>query len=591
MWQAEKHLKAADIHFQPGVNEDLAATAAWGTQQVGLGGHSDYDGVFAIWYGKGPGVDRSGDPFKHGNLAGTAPHGGVLVLFGDDHLAKSSTTAHQSEPALIAAGIPVLNPASIQEYLDLGVIAIELSRYAGCWVGMKCVADTVEGAASVAVAPNRVQLVTPTDFAPPDDVHISAGGFNPVAQEQRLMRARLPAAQAFVRANRLDWVTHDLPDEDRRIGIVATGKAWNDVVDALALLGVDDGLRRKLGLTLFKVAMPWPLEPCAVREYASGHRQLLVVEEKRPIIEDQLASILYKLADRPAIAGKHDEEDQPLLPADGELSAEIVAAALVGRIAHVHGESDLVAQLKEKIEGWQAPVSAGASARLPWFCSGCPHNTSTRVPDGSRVFAGIGCHTMAMWMPDRHTEGFTHMGGEGAQWIGQAPFSSSEHVFQNLGDGTYFHSGLMAVRAAVGAGVNITYKILFNDAVAMTGGQPVDGEQTPWGITRQLQSEGVKRFVVVTDAPEKYPGSTPWADGVQIRHRRELEVVQRELRATAGATVLLYDQTCAAEKRRRRKRGAFPDPDKRVIINELVCEGCGDCGVQSNCVSVQPLET
>ncbi|NLO78975.1 MAG: indolepyruvate ferredoxin oxidoreductase family protein [Xanthomonadaceae bacterium] len=591
LWQAERYLREHQIVFQPGVNEDLAATAIWGTQQVGLGGRSNYDGVFAIWYGKGPGVDRSGDVFKHANEAGTAPYGGVLVLFGDDPTAKSSTVAFQSEPALIAAGIPVLNPANIQEYLDLGLVAFAMSRYAGVWVGMKCITDTVDGSASVIVDPWRVQLVTPTDFElPPDGVHIRVPD-TALAKEQRLWRVRLPAVQAFARANRLDRITHDLPVARRRLGVVASGKSWSDLLHVLQQLGVDEEMRQALGLSIYKVAMPWPLEPEGIRGFAQGQEELLVIEEKRGLIEEQIARILYPLPDRPRLLGKQDEHGKSLLPVDGELSLDQIAATLAARLLRLNPPPRLATRLRAALRPEPATVASPATPRTPWFCAGCPHNTSTRVPEGSRAFAGIGWHTMALFMPNRRTESFTHMGGEGAQWIGQAPFSKDRHVFQNLGDGTYYHSGLLAIRAAVAAKVNITYKILYNDAVAMTGGQPVEGQLTPWSIAQQVAAEGVRRIVVVTDEPNKYPPGTPWPQGVTIRHRRELDAVQRELREIEGVTVLIYDQTCAAEKRRRRKRGRYPDPAKRVFINDLVCEGCGDCGLASNCVAGKPLET
>jgi len=587
LWKAEKHLSAAQIKFQPGLNEDLAATAIWGTQQVGLGGRSDYDGVFGIWYGKGPGVDRSGDVFKHGNLAGTSPHGGVLVLFGDDPVAKSSTIAHQSEPGLIAAGIPVFDPASIQEYLDFGLMAFALSRYAGVWVGMKCITDIVEGSASVTVDPLAQSFVAPQDFTLPDEgVHIRHPDWA-LDQEKRLVQIRMPAVLAYIRANGWNRVTHAAPA--RRLGIVAAGKSWADLMGALDELGLDTAALDALGISIFKPAVTWPLEPQGVKDFAKGHDTLLVIEEKRPLIEDQVARILYDQDDRPQILGKHDRAGQPLFPAEGELSVQLVGRLLAG-LLRAEAPETLRVRLERALQSEPLPAPA-TGPRMPWFCAGCPHNTSTKVPEGSRAFAGIGCHTMALLMPNRRTESFTQMGGEGAQWIGQAPFSKDKHVFQNLGDGTYCHSGSLAIRAAVAAGVNITYKILFNDAVAMTGGQPSDKPQTPWGITRQVAAEGVKTIVVVSDAPEAYPPATPWAEGVTIRPREELDAVQRELRAVEGTSVLLYDQTCAAEKRRRRKRGSFPDPAKRVFINPAVCEGCGDCGVKSNCVAVRPLET
>ncbi|WP_334127623.1 indolepyruvate ferredoxin oxidoreductase family protein [Sneathiella sp.] len=590
LWKAKPFLKNNDIHFQPGVNEDLAATSVWGTQQLPMFGKTDFDGVFGIWYGKGPGVDRSGDAFKHGNMAGTSAHGGVLVLMGDDHMAKSSTVAHQSEHALIAAMMPVLNPATVQEYLDYGLYAIALSRYSGVWVGMKCLTDTVESSATVDVSPDRVEIVLPEDIEPPaDGVHIRWPD-NSIAQETRLVRHKLPMVKAFVRANRLDRITAD--STRRRIGIVTTGKSWLDVEQALGDLGIYEEEIEEIGLSIYKVACPWPLEPEGLIEFAMGLDEIFVIEEKRSLIEDQIARILYGMEAHPMLVGKEDEEGEMLLPSDGELTPTMVAKAIASRLKL----RDLPARVEEGIAVAEARESgntmpAAPITRSPWFCSGCPHNSSTNVPDGSRAMAGIGCHTMAIYMPNRRTETFTHMGAEGANWIGQSPFSNETHIFQNLGDGTYYHSGLLAIRAAAAANVNITYKILFNDAVAMTGGQPFDGPLSPWLISQQVHSEGVKKVVVVTDEPEKYAADTPWAPGVSIFHRDDLDKVQRELREIEGVTVLIYDQTCAAEKRRRRKRGTFPDPAKRVFINELVCEGCGDCGVVSNCVSVKPLET
>ena len=592
LWKARSYLDENHISFQPGVNEDLAATAIWGAQQLGLATvPSRYDGVFGIWYGKGPGVDRSGDAFKHANLAGTSPNGGVIALAGDDHMAKSSTTAHQSEPALIAASIPVMNPANLQDYLDMGMAGFALSRYSGCWIGMKCVTDTIDGSASVSVSPERWRFVKPEDFIIPEvGVHIRFP--DPfLEQEDRLVNVKLPAVQAFVRANRLDYISHDLPVGKRRLGLVASGKSWADLMHAFERLGLDEReLREELGISVYKVAVTWPLEPQGIREFVKGQQQILVFEEKRGIIEDQLAKLLYRNAEKPILLGKQDEEGRPLVSATGELSADSIAEILARRLLTFNPPGPIAERLQHAIDAVQhAPQSTGMQ-RTPWFCSGCPHNTSTRVPDGSRAYAGIGCHYMAQMM-DRNTAMFTHMGGEGAQWVGQAPFAADKHVFQNLGDGTYFHSGLLAIRAAVAANVNITYKLLYNDAVAMTGGQPVDGNLTPWDITQQLKGEGVRRIDVVTDEPDKYPSGTPWADGVKIHHRRELDRVQRELREVEGVTLLLYDQTCAAEKRRRRKRGTYPDPAKRVFINDAVCEGCGDCGKVSNCVAVKPLET
>ncbi|WP_169570090.1 indolepyruvate ferredoxin oxidoreductase family protein [Sneathiella limimaris] len=590
LWKAKPFLKNNDIHFQPGVNEDLAATSIWGTQQIHLSGQSDYDGVFGIWYGKGPGVDRSGDVFKHGNMAGTTEHGGVVVLMGDDHTAKSSTVAHQSEQALAAAMIPVLNPATVQEYLDYGLHAIALSRFSGCWVGMKCLTDTVESSATVDVGPDRVKVQIPEDVEPPADGVYLRWPDNANAQETRLVRHKIPMVKAYVRANKLDRITQD--SQKRRFGIVTTGKSWLDTVQALADLGITEDLAEQIGLSVYKVACTWPLEPEGLKQFAEGLDEILVIEEKRSLIEEQAARILYDLPSRPLIVGKENEKGEFLLPSDGELTPRLVAQAISARL----GIRELP---KEVLDGF-ALAEANESGntmppasitRSPWFCSGCPHNTSTNVPEGSRAMAGIGCHTMAVYMPNRRTQTYTHMGAEGTNWIGQAPFTNEKHIFQNLGDGTYFHSGLMAIRAAAAADVNITYKILFNDAVAMTGGQPFDGPLSPWQISQQIHAEGVKKICVVTDEPEKYTSDIVWAPGVTIHHRDELDHVQRELREVQGVTAIIYDQTCAAEKRRRRKRGTFPDPEKRVFINSDVCEGCGDCGVVSNCVSVKPLET
>lgn len=590
LWKAKPFLKNNDIHFQPGVNEDLAATSIWGTQQLPMFGKTDFDGVFGIWYGKGPGVDRSGDVFKHGNMAGTSEHGGVLVLMGDDHMAKSSTVAHQSEQALVAAMMPILNPATVQEYLDYGLYAIALSRYSGAWVGMKCLTDTVESSATAYVGPDRVKIEIPEDIEPPaDGVHIRWPD-NSLAQETRLMRHKLPMIRAFIRANRLDRITHD--STHRRFGIVTTGKSWLDVEQALGDLGIHEKEIEEIGLSVYKVACPWPLEPEGLVEFAVGLDEILVIEEKRSLIEDQVAKILYGMEAHPMLVGKEDEEGEMLLPSDGELTPALVARAIASRLK-LRDLSDKVMEgisVAEAREDGNA-MPAAPVTRSPWFCSGCPHNSSTNVPEGSRAMAGIGCHTMAVYMPNRRTETYTHMGAEGTNWIGQAPFTNEKHIFQNLGDGTYYHSGLLAIRAACAANVNITYKILFNDAVAMTGGQPFDGPLSPWLISQQVHAEGAKKVVVVTDEPDKYPSNTAWAPGVKIYHRDDLDKVQRELREIEGVTALIYDQTCAAEKRRRRKRGTFPDPAKRAFINELVCEGCGDCGVASNCVSVKPLET
>ncbi len=598
-----KRLDAAGVKFEPGVNEDLAATAVWGTQQVKLLPDARVDGVFAMWYGKGPGVDRSGDPIKHGNRQGTSPHGGVLVVFGDDHPGKSSTVAFQSEQALAANGVPVLYPATVQEYVDFGIHGYALSRYAGVWVGFKCVNETVETTSTVDVDPARLRPVEPADApAPPEGVH-ARFVFDPLGDDVRLMRFKLPRAHAYVRANRLDRVTHGREEASlsrpASLGIVTAGKSWLDVVQALQALGLDEARLEALGVAVYKPAMIWPLEPQRLAEFARGRAELLFVEEKAAFMEPQAAHALYNLpdAERPRIVGKFCEHGSPLLPADVQLEP-LDVARVIGMRLRALGRADAALEarlelIERGIEGARSRI-AGPTARIPYFCSGCPHNTSTKVPDGSVALAGIGCHTMALHM-NRSTMPPTQMGGEGLNWTGIAPFTGTKHVFQNLGDGTYFHSGLLAIRAAVTAGVNITYKILVNDAVAMTGGQPVEGHLSVGEITQQLRAERVQRIAVVSDDVEKYgrDGANVggFASGVTVHPRADLEAVQRELRETPGATAIVYDQTCAAEKRRRRKRGKLPDPDTRVLINELVCEGCGDCSVKSNCVSVEPNET
>ncbi|MDX6749536.1 indolepyruvate ferredoxin oxidoreductase family protein [Geminicoccaceae bacterium 1502E] len=588
-------LDAERVIHQPGVNEDLAATAVQGTQQVGLSGESRHDGVFAIWYGKGPGVDRSGDAIRHGNLFGTAAHGGVLLLLGDDHICESSTTAHQSEYAMVDAMVPILNPSGVQEILDYGLYGIAMSRFSGAWVSLKCIHDTVESTASVEVAPERVPVRLPEDYTPPPqglNIRIPPETpWPPMALEvERLLHVeKLEAARAFVRANGLDRVV--LGGEAAWLAIVSTGKSYLDLVAALDALGIDGARARALGVRVYKVAMPWPLEPVMLERAVAGAEKVLVVEEKRPLIEDQIKELLYDLPQRPRVIGKRDESGAPLFPSHGQLDANMVAIAIARRVAERTGDAAIRARLEELEERQKTLATAAPGmVRLPWFCPGCPHNTSTRVPEGSKAMAGIGCHFMVTWM-DRKTEGFTQMGGEGASWLGMAPFSTRGHIFQNIGDGTFYHSGSLAIRAAKASGANITFKILYNDAVAMTGGQKMEtANLTVPQITRLLEAEGVAEIEVVTDEPEKYPGGG-FPAGVRVRHRDELETVQRRLRDVPGVTAIVYDQTCAAEKRRRRKRGDFPDPDERVVINELVCEGCGDCGVQSNCVAVQPVET
>ncbi|WP_341958062.1 indolepyruvate ferredoxin oxidoreductase family protein [Pseudomonas sp. RC10] len=591
LWDAKDYLQENAIHFQPGVNEELAATAVWGSQQVNLFPHGKYDGVFALWYGKGPGVDRCGDVFKHGNSAGVAEKGGVLILAGDDHGCKSSTIAHQSEHAFIASMIPVLNPSNVQEILDYGIIGWELSRYSGCWVAMKTIAENVDSSAVVEVDPLRIETRIPEDFQlPKDGLHIRWPD-TPLAQEARLNTYKIYAARAFARANELNRVVIDSPEP--RLGIITTGKSYLDVRQALEELGIDEALCASVGIRVLKVGMSWPLEPVSVHDFAEGLDEILVVEEKRSVIEDQLTGQLYNwpVDKRPRVVGEFDEEGRSLLPNLAELTPAMIARVIAKRLAPIYSSPTIEARLQflqDKEKALAAPLFN--TQRTPHFCSGCPHNTSTKVPDGSRALAGIGCHYMTIWM-DRETETFTQMGGEGVTWIGQAPFTETPHVFQNLGDGTYFHSGHLALRAAVASKVNITYKILYNDAVAMTGGQPIDGILRVDQLSRQVFNEGVQRIALVSDEPDKYPSREAFAPITTFHHRRDLDSVQRELREFKGVSVIIYDQTCATEKRRRRKRGTMLDLDKRAIINPAVCEGCGDCGAKSGCLSILPKET
>ena len=614
LWAAKKHLAQNHIVFQPGVNEELGATAVWGTQQLDLyPDKKKYDGVFGIWYGKGPGVDRCSDVFKHANMAGTAKHGGVIAIAGDDHISKSSTAPHQSDHIFKACGTPVFFPSSVQDILDMGLHAFAMSRFSGVWSGMKTIQEVVESSSSVSLDPDRVKIVMPEDFVmPPGGLHIRWPDA-PLEQEARLMDYKWYAALAYVRANKLNY--NVIEGQNDRFGIIASGKAYNDTRQALVDLGLDDDTCRQLGIRVHKVNVVWPLEATITRSFAQGLQEILVVEEKRQVIEYQLKEELYNWrADvRPHVLGKFDEPEGDisggewsmpnpsqnwLLRAKADLTPALIAKAIAKRLKKLGVSADIVARMDARLaiieasERAMTELKADTGERAPWFCSGCPHNTSTRVPEGSRAVAGIGCHYMTVWM-DRSTSTFTQMGGEGVSWVGQAPFTEDAHVFANLGDGTYFHSGLLAIRQSIAAGVNITYKILYNDAVAMTGGQQI-GER-PEGhsvlqIMHSVQSEGAVKIVIVTDEPQKYDG-VPLADGVTVHHRDELDRIQRELREVKGCTVLIYDQTCATEKRRRRKRGKLATPDKTVIINELVCEGCGDCSVKSNCLSVEPVET
>ncbi|MBM3510105.1 MAG: indolepyruvate ferredoxin oxidoreductase family protein [Alphaproteobacteria bacterium] len=592
--RAKHHLTEHGVEFRPAVNEDLAATMIWGTQQLGLSPGAKRDGVVGIWYGKGPGVDRSGDVFKHGNAAGSARLGGVLCLAGDDHGAKSSTVPHQSDHAFMSALMPVLYPSSIHEFVELGLLGIAMSRYSGCWVGMKVIADTVETTSVVDLAAEARPFAIPVDFALPP------GGLNlrwpddRWSQDHRLQNYKGYAAIAFARANAVDRVVIDSPRA--RLGVVASGKAYEDVRQALRELEIDDAVAAAIGLRVYKVGMPWPLEPEGIRRFSAGLQEVVIVEERREIIENQIKQSLFNWrADvRPRIVGKFDHEDKPLLPLDSELTVGAAARVIADRLMQFEFDAALKQRIEARLRYFReraelrrthvAPIE-----RRPFFCAGCPHNTSTRVPDGSRAVAGIGCHFMAQWM-ERSTETFTQMGGEGVPWIGVAPFTAEPHIFANLGDGTYFHSGLLAIRQAVAAGVNVTYKILYNDAVAMTGGQALDGTLTVPQITHQLRHENVKAIYLVSEAPARIERAQ-LAPGTIVRHRDRLDAVMREARAIPGCTAIVYDQTCAAEKRRRRKRGELVDPPRRVFINREVCEGCGDCSVQSNCIAVEPVET
>ncbi|MFT4182340.1 MAG: indolepyruvate ferredoxin oxidoreductase family protein [Rhizobium sp.] len=592
--KAKTYLDAHDVTFQPGINEDLAATAVWGTQQVGLSPGARKDGVLGIWYGKGPGVDRSGDVLKHANAAGTSKHGGVLCFAGDDHSAKSSTIPHQTDHDFMSAVIPVLYPSSIHEFLEYGLLGIAMSRYSGCWVGMKFIADTIETTAAVDLSGERRQFVLPTDFEMPP------GGLNlrwpdpPLVQDDRLQTYKAYAAIAFARANRVDEITHDVPNA--RFGIISSGKAYEDVLQALRELEIGPREMAAIGLRILKVRMPWPLEPEAVRHFSEGLDEVLVVEERREIIENQIKQQLFNWrADvRPRIVGKFDEHDKPYLSLSAALTVGAVARAIAGRILKLDLDSSLHDRIAAKLaylaeRGQISRSHVAPLNRTPFFCSGCPHNTSTRVPEGSRAIAGIGCHYMVTWM-DRNTETFTQMGGEGVPWTAIARYTDEKHMFVNLGDGTYFHSGILAIRQSVSAKVNVTYKLLYNDAVAMTGGQPIDGYLTPQLVTKQLHDEGVTPIYLLSENPDAYPAGD-LAPGVKVLHRDHIDQVMLTLRETEGCSAIVYVQTCAAEKRRRRSRGLLEDPAKRVFINPAVCEGCGDCSVQSNCISVEPLET
>ena len=604
LWKAQTHLDAHHVKFVPGVNEELAATAVWGTQTVSLIGPAKYDGVFALWYGKGPGVDRCGDVFKHMNHAGTAEHGGVLLVAGDDHGAYSSTLPHQSDHLFTACMIPTLYPCNVQEYLDLGLHAWAMSRYSGCAVGFKALADTVESTASVDADPFRLKIVYPEAFKMPEgglNTRLSTDSLGVQARKQEALMQdyKIYAAIAYARANKLNRVMIDSPKA--KLGIIASGKSYLDVLEALEELGIDETMAADIGIRLYKVSMPWPLEPDGIRDFAQGLDEILVVEEKRQIVEYQLKEQLYNWREdvRPRVIGKFDEKGEWVAPrgdwlltSKADFSVAQIARVIASRIARFH-TSDLIKARLSFLEAKDAVLnkSVNTPPRPAYYCSGCPHNTSTKVPEGSFALAGIGCHVMATAIYPEFNKLTTHMGGEGAPWIGQAAFSEVPHVFQNLGDGTYFHSGYLAIRAVVAAKVNMTYKILYNDAVAMTGGQPVDGTISVRQIAQQMAAEGVQRIALVTEDLSRYDDRSALPAVVTLHDRKDMDAVQRELREVKGVSVLIYDQVCAAEKRRRRKKGEFPEPAQRLFINEAVCEGCGDCGAQSNCTSIMPLET
>ncbi len=591
LWQAGQWLERHNIVFQPGVNEDLAATAVWGTQQTHLLPGAKYDGVFSMWYGKGPGVDRSMDVIKHANMFGTTRYGGVLAIAGDDHACKSSTLPQQSEHMFMGASVPVLNPANVQDVLDYGIYGWAMSRFSGCWVALKAITENMDSAISADLDPDRVHIALPGDLKEPE------GGLNaqwpttPLEQERLLNKYRIYAARAFSHTNNLNRIVLDSPNP--RLGIATSGKSYLDVMEALDNLGIDDRTANEIGIRVFKIGMSWPLEPISTHQFARGLREILVVEEKRSVIEDQITGQLYNwpVAERPVVVGEFNEIGRDLVPNLSELTPALVARAIGDRITRFH-ESRSIRERLEFLDAKATRLSQmePAQVRTPYFCSGCPHNTSTRVPDGSYGLAGIGCHYMAKWM-NRRTETFTQMGGEGASWIGQAPFTDMPHVFQNIGDGTYFHSGILAIRAAVASGVNITYKLLYNDAVAMTGGQPVDGALPITGIITQLKGEGVRRIAVVAEDYPRARRELSGHTGITVHPRSDFDRLQEEIRNVKGTSLIIFDQTCAAEKRRRRKRGLMPQSPVRVFIHPDVCEGCGDCSTQSNCLSVLPRET
>ena len=606
LWREKQRMEEAGVVFQPGVNEDLAATAVWGTQQIDFFPDPQVDGVYAMWYGKAPGVDRSADAMRHGNSFGSHKNGGVLIVAGDDHPGKSSTVVNQSEPILRALDIPVLYPSNVQEIIEFGLLGWELSRYCGLWVGLKTTNETVEQTQTVNLNTNRFSFEYPDRGLDAANVNIQRTTFNPQGMDVTVKRIRLPLVQKFVRANNIDKVQLD---GNGGLGIVTSGKSYSDVLQAFGLLGLDSGSARELGIAVYKVGCVWPLDPEGMKAFSQGRPELLFIEEKTAMIEPQAAQVLINQQARVRMVGKQDENGITLLPSDVQLEPAMIAEVIMARLEFNYSENDsnnpglqndnrkILKELRDRHDSLKNSLSENSqfsnaapstNVRTPYFCSGCPHNTSTNVPDGSMAMAGIGCHGIVM-LTREDTLLSTQMGGEGMNWAGASHFSGTDHMFQNLGDGTYFHSGMMAIRGAVASGINITYKILYNDAVAMTGGQPIDGPISVVEMVRQLTAESVTQVVVVSDDPEKFQGKLP--TGIELHPREALDLVQKRLRDVTGTTVIIYEQTCATEKRRRRKRGKFPDPAKRMFINDAVCEGCGDCSVQSTCVSIQPKPT
>ena len=585
LWEAKDYLKKNSIIFSPGLNEDLAATAVWGTQQPNLMSKATNDGVFSIWYGKGPGVDRSGDAFKHGNSAGTSPNGGVLVLLGDDHISKSSTIAHQSEFAMLDAQIPILNPSNLEDLFNYGIFAWSLSRHSGLWVSMKCITANMDSSASINIDLNKFNFIFPKNISR-YGVHIKAND-DILEQEARMFRDKIPAAVDFAHLNNIN--KHLWNPKKKKIGIIATGKAFSDTLDTLSILGVTEKVAKDLGIHLLKIGMSWPLDTKKIESFSAGLDEVLIIEEKRAFLENHVRNHLYNFKNKPKrIVGKYDENYEKLINENYQLSKSDLQKVIESRVFKTC-DTDISTN-KVNIKKNNKISDKNYVPRTPYFCSGCPHNTSTKIPEDSKAMAGIGCHFMSQWM-NRNTSLYTHMGAEGANWIGMSSFVEDNHIFQNIGDGTYNHSGLLAIRAAVASNVNITYKILYNNAVAMTGGQPIDGMPTPERISHQLFGEGVLKIALVTDDLNKYENKSYFSSITSFHHRKELDVVQKELRKIEGVTALIYDQGCATEKRRNRKRGLIEDPNKKIFINHLVCEGCGDCSTQSNCVSVEPLFT